>query len=436
MTISASDNHSDAHYLRHVTALGEKQEVVVRQPIFAANGMKLVDVGARIDHSLYDKLMQHKLLPAIDDCVTTDNVVSAALLRQAVEARLAERPSLGGLIAGQAERDRLLGLVEQLPLSPALAFKLTVAREQRPELFRHWLDVTILAMALAAMAGASAKDARDVAGAALFHDIGLLHVDPALVDSAGRLTEEEMQHMYSHPVIGHLILSKFTEWHPTVSRAVLEHHERLDGSGYPRNLAEDSLGSLGQLLALAELAATILGEDSAIAGPQRLSIVLRLNRGKLNDAYARLLIDRLLDTAAAPERTEAGPFDEVLGALIRISTAIEEWRSIGATLAATMPPRAPIAVIDRRVRTLEHCLADVGIDLQYWAMVDAQDDPNANTVLEMQAVAREGLWQLQAIGREARKLWLQEMAPRLAMPATLKRWLGRLDAGEAGAAEP
>jgi hypothetical protein len=427
MTISAPDSHNDGHYLRHVTALGEKQEVVARQPIFASNGMKLVDVGARIDHSLYERLMQHKLLPAIDECVTTDNPVGGESLCQAIEARLLERSALAGLVAGPGERERLLGIVGQLPLPAPLAFKLTVAREQRPDLFQHALDVTIAALVLAARTEASATEAREVAAAALFLDIGLLHVDPALLDGGRNLGDEELHHLYSHPVIGHMILAKFAEWHPKVSGAVLEHHERLDGSGYPRSLAAESLGSLGQLLAVADLAATILGKDSSDAAPKRLSIILKLNRGKLNDRYAGLLTAQALDASSPAEASLAEPYDEVLGTLIRISAAIEEWRSIGTTLAQTLPAAASIALIDRRMRTLEHSLADVGVDLQYWAMVAVPEDRDADTLLEMRVVAREGLWQLRAIGREARKRWSRHMAADFAMPASLANWLHRLD---------
>ena len=68
----------DEHYISSVTALGDTHEVVTSQAVFTRNGIKLVDVGARINSAFREKLVQHKLLPPIDQCLTVAGGVTCS----------------------------------------------------------------------------------------------------------------------------------------------------------------------------------------------------------------------------------------------------------------------------------------------------------------------------------------------------------------------
>lgn len=75
----------DEHYINSVTALGDTHEVVTTQAVFTRNGIKL-DQGTRINSALRDKLVQHKLIPSIDVCLSTpDGVTNAGLRTRARE---------------------------------------------------------------------------------------------------------------------------------------------------------------------------------------------------------------------------------------------------------------------------------------------------------------------------------------------------------------
>ena len=59
-----------------VTALGDTHQVVASQAVLARNGMQLIERGGRVDSSLREKLQQHKLVPAIDQCLTVAGSVT------------------------------------------------------------------------------------------------------------------------------------------------------------------------------------------------------------------------------------------------------------------------------------------------------------------------------------------------------------------------
>ena len=71
----------DEHYIGSVTALGDTHQVVASQAVLARNGMQLIERGGRVDSSLREKLQQHKLVPAIDQCLTVAGSVTQASLR-------------------------------------------------------------------------------------------------------------------------------------------------------------------------------------------------------------------------------------------------------------------------------------------------------------------------------------------------------------------
>ena len=65
----------DEPYIRSVTELGDTRNVVTSQAIYAGNNIKLVEKGVRVDSSLYERLVRHKLVPQIDECLMAEDGV-------------------------------------------------------------------------------------------------------------------------------------------------------------------------------------------------------------------------------------------------------------------------------------------------------------------------------------------------------------------------
>jgi HD-GYP domain-containing protein (c-di-GMP phosphodiesterase class II) len=82
---------------------------------------------------------------------------------------------------------------------------------------------------------------RTLKRAALLHDIGKLGVSNQVLDKPAKLNDEEWAEIKQHPAIGERILSQVAAFAP-LARIAGEHHERLDGKGYPNGLNEDDLG--------------------------------------------------------------------------------------------------------------------------------------------------------------------------------------------------
>lgn len=88
--------------------------------------------------------------------------------------------------------------------------------------------------------------------AASIHDIGKLTVPAEILSKPGRLSAAEYELVKEHARAGHDIVDRIDFPWP-VAKMILQHHERLDGSGYPNGLRGDEIGLGGRILAIADV---------------------------------------------------------------------------------------------------------------------------------------------------------------------------------------
>ncbi len=94
-------------------------------------------------------------------------------------------------------------------------------------------------------------EVRKVREAAFMHDIGKVILDEALINKNDKLTEEEKKEMQQHPVVGYRILNLCDET-LDLAEGVLSHHERWDGTGYPKGLKGEEISKAARIIAVAE----------------------------------------------------------------------------------------------------------------------------------------------------------------------------------------
>ena len=127
----------------------------------------------------------------------------------------------------------------------------------------------------------------------LLQDIGTLGVPDSIRDKRGILTAEERAIMQQHPLLG-LELLEGSELSPLTKVTIAQHHERYDGSGYPRGLAGDEIHDHAQIAAVAETYTSLcneqLGEGDAFQPHEAYRLILqasgRLFRPEVVEAFA------------------------------------------------------------------------------------------------------------------------------------------------------
>lgn len=119
--------------------------------------------------------------------------------------------------------------------------------------YSHILDVTALSIALAIKAGFSKKEVREIALAAILHDLGKLLIPKAIMFKPTRLTEREFQVMQLHPGFGYKMITETLRLPEDIARPALEHQEMYGGGGYPQGLKGDEIHPYSHVVKIADV---------------------------------------------------------------------------------------------------------------------------------------------------------------------------------------
>ncbi|MCB9011213.1 MAG: HD-GYP domain-containing protein [Actinobacteria bacterium] len=117
----------------------------------------------------------------------------------------------------------------------------------------HTRRVAVLAVLIGERLGMGANDLRALATAGLLHDIGKLRVPDSVLGKTERLTDEEFKLIQQHPVWGDELLTELEGFAGPLRTAVRQHHERLDGSGYPEGVGADNITTYARIVSVADV---------------------------------------------------------------------------------------------------------------------------------------------------------------------------------------
>nr|WP_269847106.1 HD-GYP domain-containing protein [Paenibacillus sonchi] len=119
-------------------------------------------------------------------------------------------------------------------------------------LYVHSLNVCLYTLVLGIAHGYSREELRVIGMGALLHDIGKTQIPVKIIQKPGMLSEEEFRHMQAHTEIGYRILKDEPNIPLLAAHCALQHHERIDGSGYPRGLKGPQIHEYAKWLGVAD----------------------------------------------------------------------------------------------------------------------------------------------------------------------------------------
>ena len=155
--------------------------------------------------------------------------------------------------------ERFVESVLRNSTAAATLFKL---RNHDEYTFNHSINVSVLSVVLGKQLGLGKPSLLNLGLAGLLHDAGKERVPASLLTKPGSLTESERKVLKTHPLEGYRALSGQADIPLEVLRAVLEHHERHDGSGYPRGLKGDAIAAFSRVIVVVDVYDALTSERS------------------------------------------------------------------------------------------------------------------------------------------------------------------------------
>lgn len=432
LTAAPTATDSEGHYLQAVAEVGDTQKLVVTQSIYAANGIKLLEAGTALTSRTLERLVGHRLAAPIENCVAAEETVRAADLVARARELTETQPALAQFIAPADRSTQVWARLGAAPLPPSVLFRLTVTRRKYEALYDHSVRAAVVALATGMGGRLGDRELELLATAALMHDFGMLHTDPAAFETDRPLDSVARRQLRAHPVTGMLIAQREPQLNPAIGIAILQHHERLDGSGYPSAPAPEQISRMARILMLVEIVLAMLEHRPHLPELQ-VSLILRMNHRSFDRDFANVLLATLPRVTVDESAAAAGEN----GAAAQLARQLSAWRAI-TTDGAPAPLVDARNFVEERLVRLRRFLTEAGIDATSDCGSSAWlgDDPAARA--ELNGLKAEALWQVRQSAFDALLRWPQLAADDAGASGSpsqaLSKWL--LDATKPLATSP
>lgn len=144
-------------------------------------------------------------------------------------------------------------LLNAIDSNSALAVDISTLKTSDEYTFKHSVDVATMAMIIARRLGMSEKQVHDIGIAGLLHDMGKSKVPLEILNKPARLSDHEFAVMKKHSEWGYEILQSKNDFNQEISLAVLQHHEKMNGCGYPYGLKADQITDFAKILSIVDV---------------------------------------------------------------------------------------------------------------------------------------------------------------------------------------
>jgi putative nucleotidyltransferase with HDIG domain len=327
-------------------------------PIPAQPGTPLEDAGAQhgtdVDsdthHLTFQQQRLQQLQQAIRDCEKKFTQTSSVVKQIEREILLTPPKSLH-----QAE-DLVGNMVDTLLTEGEVVLHAMQPRSGMAEVYTHALNVTVLSLILAKSLDISADDIKALGLGALFHDIGKSQIPDRVTKKSEPFTKAELSLIQQHSSMG-VKLAKEIGMPASAVRIIAQHHEYIDGSGFPAKLKNGEIDYLARIVAVANLYDNLCNPQNHIqimTPYEALSHMFAHQRSKCDPDILKLLIKSL---GVYPPGSLVKLSNDIFGIVVSVNPS-KPLRPYVLLHAPDVPREAPLLVNlgEEAGLSITHCL--------------------------------------------------------------------------------
>lgn len=242
-------NSETSNYCKNLMEVNKTNSVITNQAIYNDQGILLLAEGADLNEKRAAILLQHKLMKPLEQCVGISSSLNAKQLYDFLN-KFAN--NIAGLKA-VTDKDDFQKSLRQMCLFyekyPLLQQNLTVLALRAPRIYYHGLFSALAGLAIAIQLKLNLREQQTVFIAGLFHDVGFLYLAPELSSKTQEFNNDEWKALQAHPIIAKRFLDLVADLPKEIGNAIANHHERIDGTGYPHHIFGDKFPMVSQIIA-------------------------------------------------------------------------------------------------------------------------------------------------------------------------------------------
>jgi len=232
--------------------------------LYNASGEMLLSEGKEIIPPYIERLQQLRINGVyIDDSISEDieirNVVSDEVRNKAVQGvrniltHAINDNSADKTAAIVQAKEIVESIMAEILKNGNLMINMVDLKVFDEYTYYHSVNVAVLSSVVGVAIGMNHKDLFALGLASLLHDIGKVFIDKGIINKPGKLSDDEFFDVQRHSELGYTYLRSMFEMPVKSSMGILHHHERYDGSGYPKGLKAEQISLFGRIIAVADV---------------------------------------------------------------------------------------------------------------------------------------------------------------------------------------
>jgi len=243
---------------------------VLGKTIYSSSGRILLGKGVKLTPLYIAKLrdMGISILYIEDDRfndVIVEDVIREEHRREAMEVleKSSRAIRLGKDLNGFDLKKIISTIVEEILFKKDILVNMMDMRSLDNQMFAHSVNVCVLSTILGKALLLDLEKLETLAIGAILHDVGKLKMDPKLLTN-DHLTPEEVETLKTHTTLGFEELRKRKDLNLIIAHIAFQHHEHMNGTGYPRHLKEGEIHPLAQIVAIADFYDKVTSDHSNV----------------------------------------------------------------------------------------------------------------------------------------------------------------------------
>lgn len=235
--------------------------------IYDENGRPLIIEGTSLRPGLLEGLLNHNITNiyikdsrtddiVIEECIPIEMRVRATKqIKEVFDSVREANSGFDTIISNNLDSFKSIvrGITSELQKNVKALSILSTVKAYEDSIFSHSLNVMIYSVQIGIHKGYGEKDLENLGLGALLHDVGKLLVPLEVLNKETKLSDEEFSMIKEHAELGFGMLRKNYEIPLIVSHCAYQHHEHIDGRGYPRGLVGDKIHEYARIMAIADV---------------------------------------------------------------------------------------------------------------------------------------------------------------------------------------
>ncbi len=356
---SISRNSTNNYYSEHLAEVNNSNAVMTSENIYNIRGALVLSEGKNLSKAMSKKIRQHKLLKPLELSVSLEHSFNVEMLLNFLNT-IKLHPELRPIFNHQPLFEKFVNQSGKLTKYPLIMQKLTVLAECYPKIYETSILGAFTCLILCEELSLDDEMTHITFVAACTRDLGLLHIDPEVVNKKGRFTANEWQLLQGHVAIGYHFLTLVPNLPKEVPIAVLEHHERSDGFGYPLQKLGHTLSCEGQIVAFVDQLTGLFKKYVLGSGYASRAMIplIQINSGIHNHENAQATI-RFLNQHFKPfqRRNTDDDMLQLINRLVEVQPYIVSWFDSACEFNSEISAKYPLKSVTRSTKMITRIIS-------------------------------------------------------------------------------